>query len=120
MHREDISKFLLYIEPKKQEKLLLPINDEWVELMKESFSKSKKGIANYSNLDEEAYFEKDNAWRGSHSTACGERSSNQDFLLENGMITNSLCVFYLTWYRNSIPESEWNKLKLLKEFYTIK
>jgi hypothetical protein len=33
MHREDNSKYLLYIEPKVIDKLKEPINDELVEIM---------------------------------------------------------------------------------------
>lgn len=29
MHREDNSKYLLYIEPKKEDKLSVPINDDF-------------------------------------------------------------------------------------------
>jgi hypothetical protein len=53
-------------------------------------------------------------------TECGERSSNKDYLLENGMITNSLASFYLRWYRFDIPEIEMNKVHELVKFYKIK
>lgn len=101
MHREDNSKYLLYIEPKAVDKLQEPINDELTEMMEKALTKSKKG----------------KAYKGTHRTECGERSSNCDFLLENGMITNSLAPFYLRWYRYSIPESEMNKVKQLMRFY---
>ena len=132
MHREDNSKYLLYIEPKAVDKLQEPINDELTEMMERALTKSKKGAANYSQLEDKGdgydwtyngqtrrvpSFREGTAYRGTHGTECGERSSNCDFLLENGMITNSLAPFYLRWYRYSIPESEMNKVKQLMEFY---
>lgn len=96
MHREDNSRFLLYIEPKKEMKNIEPINDEITLLMEEFLSKAKSGTAYYSDLnDDGSNFMIDNGWRGFHCTECGERSSNKDYLLENGMITNSLAPFYL-------------------------
>jgi hypothetical protein len=57
---------------------------------------------------------------GWHTTACGMESESQDFLLENGMITNSLCVFYLQYYRSSIPKSEMKKVYQLIAYYKTK
>jgi hypothetical protein len=110
MHRNDNSKYLLYIEPKASEKLQNPIEDELTELMEMALSKSKGGGANYSDLEDSGSFREGSAWRGTHRTECGQRSSNCDFLLENGMITNSLAPFYLKWYRYSIPENDMRKL----------
>ena len=52
MHRNDKSKYLLYIEPKKEEKLKEPINDELTELMEMALSKAKAGTSRYSHLDD--------------------------------------------------------------------
>ena len=132
MHREDSSKYLLYIEPKAVDKLKEPINDDLSQMMETALSKSKKGAASYSKLEDmgDGYdwthngqtkkvssFREGTAYRGSHRTECGERSSNCDFLLENGMITNSLAPFYLKWYRYSIPETEMKKVLELQKFY---
>jgi hypothetical protein len=137
MHREDNSKYLLYIEPKAIDKLKEPINDELVEIMELALSKAKVGVASYSKLEDmgDVYefewndpkngtqkrlvpsFSEDGAYRGSHRTECGERSSNKDYLLENGMITNSLAPFYLKWYRFAISESEMRKVEQLVNFY---
>jgi hypothetical protein len=134
MHREDNSKYLLYIEPKAKKKLQQPINDELTVLMELALTKAKQGAAYYHILEDKGdnfdapllvrgkiirvtSFTEGNYFRGTHETECGERSSNCDFLLENGMITNSLAPFYLRWYRYSIPESEMNKVKQLMEFY---
>jgi hypothetical protein len=117
MHRDDSSKFLLYIEPKKEEKLDTPIEDNLTKLMEMALSKAQKGTGSYSDTTGEARFRPGSGFKGSHRTECGERSSNVDFLLENGMITNSLAPFYLRWYRYSIPESDMMKLKELAKFY---
>ena len=63
MHRNDTSKFLLYIEPKKKEKLRDPINDEITKLMELAFSKAKSGSANYSDIDKPEKFN-DDGWMG--------------------------------------------------------
>jgi len=118
MHREDNSKFLLYIEPKKEEKLLNPVEDELTELLEYALKYARSGASSYDNLEKESFREGD-AFKGTHLTECGERSANRDYLLENGMITNSLAPFYLKWYRNSIPKTELAKIQQLKEFYEV-
>ncbi len=117
MHRDDKSKFLLYIEPNVEDKLTNPIEDKLTKLVEMALSKSERGTANYSDKDNEPKFRKGSGYKGTHSSPCGERSSNNDYLLENGMITNSLAPFYLKWYRYSIPENDMLKLKELSKFY---
>jgi hypothetical protein len=128
MHREDNSKYLLYIEPSTADKLKEPINDDLTQMMEMALSKAERGAANYSKLEDlgDGYngqtkripsFRKGSSYRGTHRTECGEGSSNCDFLLENGMITNSLATFYLKWYRYSIPEIEMKKVLELQKFY---
>jgi hypothetical protein len=65
MNRIDNSRFLLYIEPKKESKSETPINDEITEIMKVAFSESKSGAANYSRIGELEQFSND-GWRGWH------------------------------------------------------
>lgn len=116
MVRDDQSKFLLYMEPFLNERTSVAIDDSWTELMDFVLSESEKGVANYSKPKEKESFTC-GAYKGFHGTDCGQRSTNNDYLLKNGMITNSLCVFYLRYYRNSITESDWVKLKELRKFY---
>jgi hypothetical protein len=52
MHRDDKSKYLLYLEPKKEDKLKEPINDEYTELMEMALSKSKKGASRYMDTND--------------------------------------------------------------------
>lgn len=120
MNRIDNSKYLLYIEPKASEKLKDPIIDEYTKMMEYALSKSKKGVSKYSDREDDGTWRSGSGFKGIHRTECGEHSSNNDFLLENGMITNSLAPFYLKYYRYSIPESEMNKVKELYNFYKNK
>lgn len=116
MHREDNSKYLLYIEPPADKKSSQPIDDEWTRLLEAELSTAKEGAANYSDLnDHGTFFE--GGWRGFHVTACGEGGGSHDYLLSNGMITNKLAAFYLRWYREAIPASEWRKLKHLAQYH---
>ena len=119
MHRNDKSKYLLYIEPKKEEKLTYPINDELTSLMELALSKAEEGSANYSDIESNGNFRVGSGYRGSHRTEDGKSSDNHDYLLENGLITNSLCVYYVKWYRNSIHDNDWMKLKSLADFYGV-
>lgn len=119
MHRDDRSKFILYIEPKKEDKLKEPIEDNLTKLMEMALSKSEEGTGSYSDTTGEARFRSGSGYKGMHRTECGQVSSNKDYLLENGMITNSLAPFYLRWYRYSIPESDMIKLKELANFYNV-
>jgi len=106
------------MEPKKEEKLKDPINDELTLLIETAFSFAKRGSANYSDIDKPEKFN-DDGWRGWHETDCGEDSDSHDYLLQNGLIVNSLCVFYVKWYRNSIHKNDWNKLKMLGDYYDV-
>ncbi len=119
MHREDNSKFLLYIEPDATDKLKEPIEDDMTKLIDFALSKAKSGVANYSSKDQPESFSEGSAFKGVHRTSCGEISSNNDYLLENGMIVNSLAPFYVRWYRDSIPTSDLNKIEQLKDFYNM-
>lgn len=120
MHREDDSKFLLYIEPKKENKSEVETNDLYVAALEHAMSFAKEGTASYSKTDIEPRFDEGGRWKGWHTSDCGQWSSNCDYLLENGMITNSLGVYYLKNYRSSIPQSELKKLAELKRFYENK
>ena len=118
MNRDDKSKFLLYIEPKKEEKSKEPVIDNITNVLTFALSKAKKGAGNYSNrIGVEDFY--DTNWRGSHKTECGAPSDNHDYLLENGMITNSLAPFYAMWYRNSIKKNDMDKIEKLVDFYKV-
>jgi hypothetical protein len=117
MHRDDNSKFLLYIEPPLDKKTTLPVVDEYVTVLRMAIQDGKEGVANYSSVDDEPTFKAGVGYRGVHTTECGEMSNNHDYLLENGMITNSLGPYYLMYYREAIPESDLKKLAELCRFF---
>jgi len=120
MHRIDNTCFLLFIEPKKEEKLEIPLDDELSQIMKVALSEAKRGTSNYSRVNEIPYFFVGCGYKGYHTTDCGESSASADYQLENGMITNSLTAFYLRYYRNSIPESEMKKVMKVVNYYKEK
>ena len=117
MHREDNSRFLLYIEPKKEEKLSEISDNKYIAVLEYFLKTAKEGTGNYSSIDNEERFTEGWGYKGWHSTECGEHSSNKDYLLENGMITNSLSPFYLKWYYKAIPKSEIKKLDELTNYF---
>jgi len=132
MIRDDDSRYLLYMEPKKEDRDVEPINDKLTRLMKLALNRAIPGVSNYSNrttkdLEEskkehpelDFEFSKDCSYKGFHISDDGELSSAHDYLLENNLITNSLCVYYVRYYRNSICKNDWIKLKRLANFYNI-
>jgi hypothetical protein len=52
-------------------------------------------------------------WRGVHSCRCGVNSTNCDYILPGGSRTNSLCVHYLAFHRDDVPETELAKVAAL-------
>jgi hypothetical protein len=50
---------------------------------------------------------------GFHICICGARSSNSDYILPNGEMTNSLCVHYLAFHRTEVSEDQLRKVSLL-------
>lgn len=116
MERIDNSRFLLYIEPNSESKSQSPLNDGIVDIMELALSEARVGTGTYFNTSIPEYFEA-GGYKGFHTTDCGKCSDNHDYLLKNGMITNSLCTFYLRYYRDYIPVSEMEKVNKLVEFY---
>ena len=97
-----------------------------------ALSKAIPGVSRYNDINDmgDGYdweykgvikrvpsFHKDMSFKGLHRTSCGQLSSSTDYLLENGMITNSLATYYVKWYRYSIPENDIIKIEELKNFY---
>lgn len=120
MHRNDSTNYFLYIEPNLVEKSEFPIDDEYTKAIEYFFKRSKSGGANYSKLDDLGTFDEGNGWRGFHMNCDDERSDNHDYLLENGYITNSLCVYYVCWFRQAITGHNLEKLENLRSLYVQK
>lgn len=53
-----------------------------------------------------AYVKTRGRWRGVHRCVCGARSSNVDYELPDGSVTNSLCVHYLAYHREEVPNAD--------------
>ncbi len=51
------------------------------------------------------------AFAGVHSCKCGKaQSASSDFILPNGLFTNSLCIHYLAFHREAIPQEQLDKV----------
>lgn len=48
---------------------------------------------------------------GVHDCICGALSCAHDYVLPNGLITNSLCIHYLAFHRGAIPLEEIRKVQ---------
>jgi len=72
-----------------------PIQDDLTNLARIVFDKSRP-----NNI----------CYRGVHTCICGINSDNRNWILLNGVITNSLLVHYVECHRSEIPESELEKL----------
>jgi hypothetical protein len=120
MHREDDSKYLLFIEPKIEQKSKEPIDDQWTQMLSAECANAILGTSSYNDINDTGSFTPGNKYDGVHTTDCGEVGLNQDLLLSNGMITHSLAVFYIRWYRDAIPAGEWKKLKHLAQAHEAK
>lgn len=118
MKRDDKSKFLLFIEPTIEQKSAIMMDDEYTMLMRVALGEGVFGTSNYDEPGEpEVLFDKSSRYKGVHHTEDTMASANYDILLPNGMVTHSLCVHYLLWFREAIPASDWDKLKELQRHY---
>lgn len=117
MVRADDSKFLLYIEPTHDQRSADPVNDEYTQILRLAMSEARKGTANYSDVGKEEVFSEGHGYRGWHTCSDGTFSDNHDYQLPNGLITNSLCIHYLTWYRSAVSHHDWEKLDGLMRHY---
>lgn len=89
---------ILFIEP-SQKTSKEPVIDILTRKMTASFRKARLGTC----------------YLGRHKCACGAISSDADHILPNGWKTNSLCVHYLAYHRDEIPEEQIAKVALLTD-----
>lgn len=89
-------KHLLFIEPKNPASPE-PVIDEFTRMMTAAFLLSKR----------------EHSYRGWHTCLCGADSSNCDHVLPSGVITNSLCIHYLAYHRDEVPQAELEKVSRL-------
>ncbi len=103
----DISeKMLLFIEPQNQKSDTATL-EELTKKMTAAFKDYKTGSGYQGQFMEDAMT------MGEQTCICGARSTNVDYLLPSGFITNFLCVHYLAWHRNEVPQSELDKVASL-------
>lgn len=58
--------------------------------------------------------ESDFGYRGVHWCLCGATSDNRDhFIGSKSLLTNSLCIHYLAFHREDIPQEELDKVHAL-------
>lgn len=124
MERDDKTKFLLFIEPKIEQKARIAMNDEFATLLRAACADAKRGTSNYKEpgLPEPVFNEGKSYWPmlgipAGHVCCDGVRSANYDLLLPGGFITNTLCVHYIMFYRSCINGNDWEKLKDLQRTY---
>jgi hypothetical protein len=104
---------LLYIEP-KTDPSVMPVIDALTCSMVHALRKAKEGSVNY--WTEPPYtFEEGNGYKGWHRCSCGVTSSNKDYQLPGGEMTNSLAIHYLAYHRNEISEEQLKRVEALTE-----
>ncbi len=91
-------KHLLFIEPKARASEE-PLQDELSRKLQMMLSHAVRG----------------DCYRGVHHCSCGAQSNSCDWVLSNGLITNSLAVHYLEYHRAEVPEGEIQKINSLRE-----
>lgn len=111
---------LLYIEPDPKLRHEA-IEDDLVAFVNALLVVNKSTVSGGWYYDEKTStledFTEDSGWRGFHIVDEFKVSTNRDYKLEAGFVTNSCAAYYLKHYRNQIPESEIKKLKELCEYY---
>jgi hypothetical protein len=91
--KEGIRETILFILPKKKGSNV-PVIDEATRKMTAAFRQSKAG----------------EKFRGVHQCVCGVYSSNCNYNLPDGGVTNSLSVHYLAYHRDEVGEIEMEKV----------
>ena len=111
---------LLYIEPNPKHRHPA-IDDDLVSFINALLVANKSTISGLwyygdknSKLED---FVSGDGWKGLHYVDDFMTSSNRDYKLEAGFVTNSCAAYYLKHYRNQIPQSEIEKLKKLCEYH---
>lgn len=105
---------LLYIEPKNPPSKK-PVIDIITCTMVDAFRRAKSGVANYMNDEGPYEFMEGVGYKGTHTCSCNVRSSNRDYLLPHGEMTNSLAVHYLAYHRDEISEEQLERVDTLSD-----
>jgi hypothetical protein len=89
---------LLFIEP-IHPAASTPIVDHLTRKMAAAFRKARTDDRHY--------------YLGRHQCICGANSTNQNYYLPNGFMTNSLCVHYVAYHRSEVPAHQLTLIKTL-------
>src|SRR3972149_7861898 len=108
-------KVLLFIEPTRLGYWKANIDKHTIKV----FHALKNFVA-YGTIGQNYNFIKDVYTKGYHVCECGSHSRCMDYLLSNGLITNSLCVHYLAYHRDEVPEIELKKIDTINESEELK
>lgn len=101
---------LLYIEPQNQ-KSENPLVDSLARKMTAAYQHQKStGV-----LRSDGSYTEGVSTMGFQRCACQATSDPVDYKLDCGYVTNSLCVHYLAWHRDEIPELEIAKVNSLPD-----
>lgn len=102
---------ILYIEPAKA-RAAEPLIDELTMLMAGALRAAESGTGTSQD------FSTGGGYRGWHTCACGAMSSNCEYRLPGGEVTNSLATHYLALHRDEVPEDQLAKVRALKSVAT--
>lgn len=106
------NKTLLFIEPK--ENPTEPIIDE---LTIKMFNLLNSNIENIGHTNSKGVFTEGLCTMGHHTCICGATSSGCDYLIDNKVSTNLLCVHYVARHRKECSEED---LKLIDSLTSSK
>lgn len=106
---------LLFIEPKKT-KSQECLKDE---LTIKMFNLLQKNILNTGHLSSSGKFIKGLSTMGVHTCKCGAASSSVDYIIDDMIVTNFLCVHYLAYHRDEVPKDDIDIIHKLVEKVTI-
>ncbi len=92
---------LLYIEPSEN----VPAKP-LIDIVTRKMVAALRAYVRTGVLHRDGFFAVGHATRGTHFCRCGNAgSSNKDFELSNGLITNSMCIHYVACHREEIDQS---------------
>jgi hypothetical protein len=97
---------ILYIEPTSTTSHE-PVIDELTMKMAGALRQATSGIGTSRDFLPGA------GYRGVHKCNCGAMSSNCEYRLPGGEVTNSLATHYLAWHRDEIDPAQLDKVSML-------
>lgn len=120
----------LFIEPQKSPSVI-PIIDDITKKMVYQFRNAKSGLERAKDSKKEYFFNEsirwrelvielpwnkkydfqlDSSYRGFHICSCGAVSGACNYLIPEGEIINSLCIHYLAFHREEVPQEQLDKI----------